>query len=323
MRGVLPEDRADGGNSALGMVVRTAFDTEKGSLIRSMLFPKPNKFKFYEDSFRFIGVLAIIAVIGFIASTYNFIRMGANVSTIVVRALDLITIVVPPALPATMSIGTSFAISRLKHWKIFCISPPRVNICGKLNIICFDKTGTLTEEGLDVHGFRFVNSFDRTLSEMNHSMSDLTGSEALADIVVGMACCHSIKRVNDELIGDPLDLKMFEFTGWHLEELEHDISPLSVNGGSTPIAPSITLRPIIHSEDGKESSPLELVILRNFEFVSDLRRMSVIVRRNAAEKPKLGGSGLEVFVKGAPEVMQSICIPESSRPAHYMSSSYF
>lgn len=45
---------------AIAMVVRTGFNTAKGSLVRSMLFPKPNKFQFYRDSFRFIGVLAII-----------------------------------------------------------------------------------------------------------------------------------------------------------------------------------------------------------------------------------------------------------------------
>ena len=33
-----------------------------------------------------------------------------------------------------------------------------------------------------------------------------------------MATCHSLRRVGNELLGDPLDLKMFEFTGWSFEE---------------------------------------------------------------------------------------------------------
>ncbi len=36
-----------------------------------------------------------------------------------------------------------------------------------------------------------------------------------------MATCHSLRVVNEELVGDPLDLKMFEFTGWSFEEGEH------------------------------------------------------------------------------------------------------
>src|SRR5690606_7410935 len=33
-----------------------------------------------------------------------------------------------------------------------------------------------------------------------------------------MTTCHSLKLVNDELVGDPLDQKMFGFTGWVFSE---------------------------------------------------------------------------------------------------------
>lgn len=69
---------------------------------------------------------------------------------LMVRVLDIVTIVVPPALPAAMTVGTLNAQSRLKNKQIFCISPQRINFCGKLKVICFDKTGTLTEEGLNL-----------------------------------------------------------------------------------------------------------------------------------------------------------------------------
>lgn len=58
---------------------------------------------------------------------------------IILRTLDIITIVVPPALPAAMTIGTVYSQNRLKKLKIFCISPPRINVCGKLKLACFDK----------------------------------------------------------------------------------------------------------------------------------------------------------------------------------------
>lgn len=37
-------------------------------------------------------------------------------------------------------------------------------------------------------------------------------------LLFGMVTCHSITIMNDQLKGDPLDLKMFESTGWVLEE---------------------------------------------------------------------------------------------------------
>ena len=33
-----------------------------------------------------------------------------------------------------------------------------------------------------------------------------------------MASCHSITYINGELLGDPLDIKMFECTKWDLDE---------------------------------------------------------------------------------------------------------
>jgi cation-transporting ATPase 13A3/4/5 len=74
----------------------------------------------------------------------------------IVNSLDLITITVPPALPTCLSIGVSFALARLAKKKIYCISPNKVNVGGKITIMCFDKTGTLTEDGLDLYGIRAI-----------------------------------------------------------------------------------------------------------------------------------------------------------------------
>lgn len=59
------QTRPFGNSKVLGLVIRTAFVTTKGNLVRDILYPKPTKFKFYRDSFIFVGFMAIIAVIGF------------------------------------------------------------------------------------------------------------------------------------------------------------------------------------------------------------------------------------------------------------------
>lgn len=41
----------------------------------------------------------------------------------------------------------------------------RVNVGGKLDIVCFDKTGTLTEDGLDVLGVQ-ASDADMRLFEL-------------------------------------------------------------------------------------------------------------------------------------------------------------
>ena len=122
--------------------------TTKGSLVRDILYPRKTKFRFYQDSLIFVGIMALVGISGFTVTIPKLIELEASVESIIDKSLDLITITVPPALPATMSVGVAFAISRLKRSKIFCISPPRVNICGRIQIMVFDKTGTLTEDGL-------------------------------------------------------------------------------------------------------------------------------------------------------------------------------
>ncbi|KAE8348877.1 hypothetical protein BDV28DRAFT_164004 [Aspergillus coremiiformis] len=314
-----PQNVDDDDAIALAIVVRTGFLTTKGALVRSMLFPKPSGFKFYRDSFRYISVMAVVALLGFVISFLNFIRLGLSWHLIIVRALDLITIIVPPALPATLTIGTNFALSRLKNQKIFCISPQRVNVGGKLDVICFDKTGTLTEDGLDVLGVRIVNrDMGFAFSQFSDLISDVTLGSLLSpaagisldhrkryNILDVMATCHSLRVVDGELLGDPLDVKMFQFTGWSYQE-GGSHSPEQQNSKFETIIPSIARPPAIPGSCRQDNftTPFELGTLRSFEFVSQLRRASVIVRQ-------FGDSGASILVKGAPESVKAICIPES------------
>ncbi|KAH6658377.1 hypothetical protein BKA67DRAFT_656572 [Truncatella angustata] len=321
-----PQDHGEDEGVALAMVVRTGFNTTKGSLVRSMLFPKPSGFKFYRDSFRYIAVMGCIAILGFIVSFVNFLRLGLAWHLIVVRALDLITIVVPPALPATLTIGTNFALSRLRKKQIFCISPQRVNVGGKLDIMCFDKTGTLTEEGLDVLGVRLVERSKKQFGELVTKASSLVqpanyeaSPENLKDTnraaLFTMATCHSLRSVDGELMGDPLDLKMFEFTYWTFEEGrqeggEHEDEE---QGGLSPSVARPPPLPLYDTDDlgsaQRRNTSVELGVLKGFEFVSHLRRASVLVRA-------FGQQTADVYVKGAPECMREICKADSF-PADY------
>lgn len=280
----------------MAMVLKTGFSTTKGSLIRSMLFPKPVGFKFYEDSFKYIGFMTGIAFLGFIYSTYNFIQLGISKRIMILRALDIITIVVPPALPATLTIGTSFAVGRLQKKQIFCIAPTRINIGGKIDVACFDKTGTLTEDGLDILGVHCTKNAqgrkEIIFGDLLPLVEDLNKASEKAfahdtqsntSLLGCMATCHSLKSLDDTLLGDPLDVKMFEFTKYHYAE--------EFGGYSVPL---------IYHTIGKEADGFKL--LKEFEFISGLRRMSVIAET---------GQNYTVFTKGAPEVMVDICDPQT------------
>jgi magnesium-transporting ATPase (P-type) len=69
------------------------------------MYPKPIDFRFTKDFFKFVGVLSIIAAIGFVYAIIIMHSQDAPFKKVIIRALDLITIVIPPALPAAMTIG--------------------------------------------------------------------------------------------------------------------------------------------------------------------------------------------------------------------------
>ncbi|XP_062337237.1 polyamine-transporting ATPase 13A3-like isoform X3 [Osmerus eperlanus] len=299
------------GELVKAVVVRTGFSTEKGMLVRSILYPKPTDFKLYRDAYLFLLCLVGVACIGFVYTVVLSIINKVPAKTIVVESLDIITITVPPALPAAMTAGIVYAQRRLKNAGIFCISPQRINMCGQLNLVCFDKTGTLTEDGLDLWGIQTVEEGSFSPPEDDPAKEGLVKTA----FVAGMACCHSLTKIEGELSGDPLDLKMFNATGWILEEPTEEETALH-----NPIMPTV-VRPPKQGAPGasqsaspsqnmelSELTAYEIGIVRQFPFSSALQRMSVVVRR-------LGEKRMDAYLKGAPEVVASLCkqdtVPES------------
>ena len=98
--------------------------------------------------------MALVSICGFWLTVPTLYKYGFNTSQIVVRSLDLITTAIPPALPAVLASSIAFTIRALQSQEIFCISPNRINLCGRIKTFVFDKTGTLTEDNLKVMGYQ-------------------------------------------------------------------------------------------------------------------------------------------------------------------------
>lgn len=296
------------------------------------MYPPPVDFKFEQDSYKFVILLAGIASIGVIYTIVTKAMRGVKGSHIALEALDLFTIVVPPALPAAMTVGRLVAQRRLEKNKIYCTSPRTINVSGSIDCICFDKTGTLTEDGLDMWGV--VPAVDR---KFQLPIRDIT-SLPLNNLLIGMVTCHEITVIDNQPIGDPLDLKMFESTGWTLEEpdvsdtskfsmlfptvvrppkgskllkkLPNDlrISPSRQNSMSSDVMDNISLNNLdpVGSTTELGEQALEIGIVRQFPFTSSLQRMSVITRT-------LGAHHYDLYCKGSPEMILSLSKAESSK----------
>ncbi|XP_032579868.1 probable cation-transporting ATPase 13A3 isoform X2 [Drosophila sechellia] len=316
------QTRYIGSKKVLAFVINTGNITAKGELIRSILYPPPVDYKFEQDSYKFIQFLAIIACVGFIYTLVTKILRGTDPVKIAVESLDLITIVVPPALPAAMTVGRFYAQKRLKTSEIFCISPRSINVAGSINCCCFDKTGTLTEDGLDMWGVvpkSSTNQFQIPLKSIDRLPFD--------HFLFGMVTCHSITILNGKMMGDPLDLKMFQSTGWELEDSNNipDTEKYGILYPTILRQPRVGLTGMAEPDCGskneikRQSSVDDLLatvgispsqknfdhgIVREFPFTSALQRMSVVTRC-------LSDQVFNVYCKGSPEMLKKLCTPQS------------
>ncbi|XP_077941289.1 polyamine-transporting ATPase 13A2 isoform X1 [Gasterosteus aculeatus] len=281
-----------GGASAVAVVTSTGFFTAKGSLVSSIMHPQPTDFRFYKDSAKFLLLLGFVAFMGTIYSIVVLYKSNVTWWELVIRSLDLVTIAVPPALPAAITTGTIHAQRRLKKQGIFCVSPPRINICGKISLFCFDKTGTLTEEGLDVWGV--MEGGAAGFSELVPDPSLLAPGPMLS----GLACCHTVTLLQGQPLGDPLELKMVESTGWTLQEPEGNGDALdSEFGGHRVLA-------VVKPHSQSTSTEQAVAIVRRFPFSSALQRMSVVTVAH-------GGHSALAFLKGSPEMVAGLCRAET------------
>ncbi|KAJ8686408.1 hypothetical protein QAD02_022202 [Eretmocerus hayati] len=285
------QTKSNGDKPVLARVIKTGLQTNKGSLVTAILYPPPVDFKFDQDSYKFILILSVIALCGFIYTVISKMEKGMPYLRIAAKALDLITIVVPPALPAVMTVGKLYAQARLKKQQIYCINTRAINVSGSINCICFDKTGTLTEDGLDMMGV--VVKKDHSLMEPERSVSKLKDHL----IFEGMLVCHSLTIIDDELSGDPLDVKMFESTGWQLE------LPEVCDSSEFGLQPMSVIKPP-RTERRKSSGTTEIEILQQYQFSSTLQRMSVIMKIR-------GLNELRAYTKGSPEMILGLSRPES------------
>jgi magnesium-transporting ATPase (P-type) len=98
---------------------------------------------------------------------------------------------------------------------------------------------------------------------------------AEVDMERTMATCHTLVKVKDQILGDPLDIHMFNLTGRDLK-------------GDSAI---------------KNGEALHVV--KQFIFIPELQRMSVIV--------KFPDGGHHFYLKGSPEKVATLCkdIPQN------------
>ncbi|XP_047491814.1 probable cation-transporting ATPase 13A4 isoform X6 [Penaeus chinensis] len=279
-----------GGRELPVLVVNTGFYTARGELVRSILFPKPIEHHFYGDFLKLLGVFLLIGLGAMVWSFFQWSKLRGSWD-VVFLSLDLVTFVVPSVLPATITAINACTQQRLKRKDVFCLSSNYISLSGSVDTVCFDKTGTLTEDDLALAGV-----IPCTEGDMGSPVEDVSQLEVEQPLTRALATCHSLTSINGKLVGYPIDTKIFSGIGWNL--LESDPAVNQDYGMVTLVR--------VQPPPGERVLPEdhEVAVLKTFPFEAKEQRTTVIVRRK-------GFPACEVFIKGAPEKVASLCRPDT------------
>ncbi|WBW73963.1 Ca2+/Mn2+ transporting P-type ATPase P5 type Cta5 [Schizosaccharomyces osmophilus] len=268
------------------IAIRTGFSSRKGQLIRDLLYPQARVSQLYKDSMSFLKLMIIFSLFSVFFLALYLYRHKAHFSHIILRSLDVVTILIPPALPATLSIGIANAIYRLSQRCILTSNPECISTAGNTDIFIFDKTGTITEENVQL-SCTYIRDIHNNLEIAQCANNFLTPHSIISKISI---CCQSLQIINGSIIGDPLELALFGvFQGRFINSSELDIGMRNA---------------LFTVTDGQKSQESVYTVTRSLEFDPVIRRMSVIAVGNNKKPPML-------FSKGAAESILSICSPKT------------
>ena len=361
------QKRSENKKPVIALVYSTGFNSVKGNLIRSILYPVETDSKFANESVKFMIFMAIVCLVGFLSvlpikimralEIKNYKARKEAIKEMFTQGLDLITTAVPPSLPCCLGVGIGIAQRRFKQKGIMCINRDKITSAGRIDICVFDKTGTLTEDHLNISGFLPVEAhqkgeneidlntygsqnvfiFDqyyesvKELSNQNlqyykekiNNKDVITKKKDLIQLYIEcLACCQGITRVKGKLIGDPIDVEMFESTGWELIEESEDTNNydpkitayVRPNGEKSLTEELEGLSGFLVDPENEEiqrrmANHYELAIVRRFDFSSKLQRMSTLVKNLALPN-------FTCYVKGSPEKIKELCQPKTI-PANF------
>ncbi|RKP27439.1 hypothetical protein SYNPS1DRAFT_32456 [Syncephalis pseudoplumigaleata] len=298
---IAPESGRDaGGHGAVvaALVIATGTATDKGKLVRKILFPSPVSFIFNEHIRLVFCVLLLWGVVCFGLTIW---LMGRGNIGGWFYGLFVISYIMSPLLPASLVVGQSVAAARLRHKQIVCVDLPRVVMAGKVQVFCFDKTGTLTEEGLDYYGMHAAIARDGDGGDGDDDKNGKGDAMVVATreaqverlprlLQMALAACHSVTTVNGEMVGNPVDVEQFRVTGWSWSTSEAAPSG-DVNQFTPPASFPRTQDAAVH-------------VVKRYDFVRARASMSVVVQDPLDQH-------LHVFVKGSFERVKAMSRPAS------------
>ncbi|KAK6055586.1 putative P-type ATPase [Cooperia oncophora] len=184
----------------------------------------------------------------------------------------ILTSVIPPELPIELSLAVNTSLIALQKLGNEYFAPNRFEFhsLAKLIFVVLTRLGRLPLIISVVEGIAFSSSEENGILK---SVADIP----LESLQV-LACCHSLVRFDDDLVGDPLEKACLTWCDWSLTKGDAVLPP-------------------------KGSKLTGLKIFHRYHFSSAMKRMTVVA---GYQVPGFQEPKMIVAVKGAPETLRSM-----------------
>ncbi|PVV01389.1 hypothetical protein BB560_004192, partial [Smittium megazygosporum] len=312
---------------SLAVVSKIGIHTERGKIISKILYPTKFVFIFTRQ---IRVVMAILFLQGMLWLSLSVWFLKASSVASFFSGMFSLSQLISPLLPASLVVGQSIAVQRLKKHKIFCVEMPRVMIAGKVQIFCFDKTGTLTKDGLEFDGVcepivspsstpaqNLITNEENSVPNKPEIQGEINKEAKGSSLVllgtkkdkngfsynsfVGIGCCNSVTKIEDQFIGNPVDVEMFRNSGWKIVETRKNFLQT--------ITPDIEYTGLDQT-NSSQCNTIGINILKRNEFSHTRASMSTVIYDELRNEYR-------AFCKGSFERISHICKP-STIPVNYM-----
>lgn len=282
------------------LIIGTGWNTSKGRLLGNIVFRERVLYRFEKDFFIMLAYLFIYnMILAITVISIELTRETFQVRRVFLRVLEFIKNGFPPNVFFVSVANIQQSKARLSAKFINTLTDEKIIEAGAIKVICFDKTGTLTETGVSFQGF-LLNAGDH-FEPLTNTCEDVFSNHRLGTFVLATACCHSLNDIEGQVIGDPLDEQMFKFSGATLN--------LVPNSAQPDLPFTCVQLPSSISKILQYKKNANIKILKTIDFTSERKRISVLVENENTDEYSL-------LSKGAPEMLSTLCKPESL-PSNY------
>lgn len=156
-------------------------------------------------------------ILTFLIGSLGYLQ-GRDLLLMVKTAIALAVAAIPEGLPIVATIALARGMLRLANKNVLIKRLEVVQSLGEMGILCTDKTGTLTENNMEVNRVVWHNgSWPLENAEEREAIDP-----QLQRIMEMSLLCSNVRKAEDAVYGDALELALFRFastTGLQIEEL--------------------------------------------------------------------------------------------------------